>query len=157
MKKQILGWAVLMAIAANLIPAEVSAVSMNQRSHAYIVDSVAFPQNPRVNNATHQFKLQVQDRSLTQLQIEIPERVRVGTIRVTDREGRIIPTNFAIADRQATISFAEPVVPHSYLRVDLQNVATPHFSNTWLYFIHGQMEGLNGNIPLGTARIQTYR
>lgn len=157
MKKQILGWAMLMAIAANLVPAEVSAVTLNQQSHAYIVDSVAFPKNPRVNNATHRVKLQVQDRSLTQLQIELPERVRVGTIQVTDREGRVIPANYAISDRQATISFAEPVVPHSHLRVDLQNVATPHFSNTWFYPIHGQLEGLNGNIPLGTARIQTYR
>lgn len=157
MKKQILGWAVLMAIASNLVPAEANAVTMRQRSNAYIVDSVAFPLNPGVNNATHRVKLQVQDRSLTQIQIDLPEQVRVGTIQVTDREGRIIPSNFAIADRQATISFAEPVVPNSYLRVDLQNVATPHFSNTWLYPIHGQMAGINGTIPLGTARIQTYR
>jgi hypothetical protein len=158
MKKEILGLAVVMAVASNLLlPEEVGARRTPRDSHAYIVDSVAFPKTPRVNNATHRLKLQMQDRSLSQLDIQIPEEVRVTSIQVSDREGQIIPMDFVIGDRNATISFRDPIPPHTYLRVDLKNVATPPFSNLWLYPIQGQLEGITDLIPLGTARIQTYR
>ncbi|HEY9601997.1 MAG TPA: DUF2808 domain-containing protein [Allocoleopsis sp.] len=124
-----------------------------------LVHSGAHPNNARVPNATHHFKLYVAGNALSQLSIDLPEGISVRRgIEVTDQSGKKVDETVSINDRKATIAFAQPVPPGTLLSVEMKGIRTSDYlGRTWLYRVYGKDVGMTGEIPLGTARIQTYK
>lgn len=60
-------------------------------------------------------------------------------------------------NRTATVVFSQPVQPDTTLSIEMKGVNTLGIDNTWNYRVYGKMVGINEEIPLGTARIPTYR
>lgn len=157
MKKLVYPATIALVIAATL-PAVATGVPGATNS-THLIHSGAHPNNARIKSATHHFELHTEGKALSQLSIDLPERIDVNRgIEITDSTGKKVEGRVSINDRKATIAFPQPVPPGTILSVSLKGVQTPgYLRRTWVYRVYSQMEGIQPeNIPIGTARIQTY-
>lgn len=127
-----------------------------------IVHSAAYPNRVKVTSATYHIGIQIGSLSLSKLRVKIPEpspaRIRIGQVAVTDADGKTINAKSSFDGKAVTIVFALPVASETMLEVDLNGVKTSDLlGRTWQFSIYGQPDGTNQEIPLGTARIQTYQ
>jgi hypothetical protein len=151
--------AILASIAS--IPTSQAAGAPSDAKVSYIIYSTAYPKNARVQNATYHIGVEVAGYSLSQLSIEIPELVKTRRgIAITDQFGKEVDAIVSFKGRLATIAFAQPVSPGTTLELDMKGVntlGTGRLGRTWLFPISSRYVGLNADIPLGTARIQSYK
>ncbi|MFB2935591.1 hypothetical protein NIES2119_17825 [[Phormidium ambiguum] IAM M-71] len=158
MKRTLVYTVAFSLVAAALIPAAWATGRPNDAKVSHLVDSTVYPDSATVQNATHQFEVHVQGKALSELSIDLPEEVSITNgIEVKNKSGQKIPATVSINDRKATVVFSQPVAPETMLSVSLQGVQTPGYDQTWLYRFYAKKVGLTAEIPLGTARIQTYR
>lgn len=151
------GAAFLLAIASS-VPAVWATGRPSDAKVSHLVDSAAYPDSATVQNATHQFEVHVQGKALSELSIDLPKEVSITDgINVKNQLGQKIPATVSINDRKATVVFSQPVAPETVLSVSLQGVQTPGYDQIWLYRFYAKKVGLTAEIPLGTARIHTYR
>jgi len=128
---------------------------------SYIIHSTAYPKNARVQNATFHVGIAVSGYSLSQLAIDIPKQVKIRReIEVTDQTGKKVDTAVSFNGTSATIAFTQPVPPGTTLELDIKGVSTSgtgRLGRVWLFPTSSRYIGLNADIPLGSARIQTYK
>lgn len=158
--KRLLFAATLTLALTSLTPAARADESPREYSKAtQLVHSGAHPNSVRTPNATHHFMLSVAGNALSQLLIDLPKGISVRRgIEVTDQSGKKVDETVSINDRKATIAFAQPVSPGTRLSVEMNGIRTSDYlGRTWLYRVYGKDVGMTIEIPLGTARIQTYK
>ncbi len=127
-----------------------------------ITHSVAYPNRVKVTDATYHIGIQVGSSQLSEIRISVPEdapgKIRIGQIAVTDGTRQSLSANRAFNGREVTIAFTQPVAAGTMLEIDLNGVRTSDLlGRTWQLPIYGRSVGSNQEIPLGTARIQTYK
>jgi Protein of unknown function (DUF2808) len=128
-----------------------------------LVHSTAYPNRVKVANATYHVGLRIEENSLSQLLILVPDDAPgkiwfSNRIEVTDRAGHLINTTSSFDSKRVTIAFTQPVSSGTTLEIDLKGVRTSDLlGRTWLFPIEGIGVNSNQTIQLGTARIQTYK
>lgn len=124
----------------------------------HLTTTAAIPSNPRVPFAKYRFGIHVSGYSLSQLTVNIPEQIQVSeNITVTDQSGQRIESSTTFEGNKAIVTFTQPVVPDTNLKVTLNGVRTSTFSNqVWLFPIAWRGVEMTADIPLGMARIATY-
>ncbi|RUT01574.1 hypothetical protein DSM106972_066710 [Dulcicalothrix desertica PCC 7102] len=136
------------------------AKSPNDANITHLGKSAAVPLDALVPDATHKFDVHVQGKALSELTIDIPEDVSFKGITVKNKSGQKIPATVSVNDKKATVAFSEPVAPGNSLTIFMNGVNatnTYDYSRTLHYRVSTKMVGMNGDIPLGLARVQTYR
>ncbi|PMB10719.1 DUF2808 domain-containing protein [Fischerella thermalis CCMEE 5273] len=128
---------------------------------SHLVKTAAYPNDTTAIDATHKFEVHVQGKPLAELGIDLPEGVIINDgIEVKNQSGEKVPTTVSINDRKATVAFSQPVAPETKISVFMRGVNTPRYepgyTPNWQYQVYAKKVGLNGEIPLGLARIQTY-
>lgn len=157
MKKLIYATAFALVFASS-VPAAWATGKPEDTRFSHLVDTAAYPNNASSRNATHQFEVHVQGRALSEISIDLPEGVSIHRgIEVTNQSGEKIDTQVSVNDRQATVVFSQPVPPDTVLSINMQGVDTAGIDNTWQYRVYAKKVGLSAEIPLGSARIQTWR
>lgn len=87
----------------------------------------------------------------------MPERIKVSDrIIVTHQSDQKIDATVSVNDT-ITITFAQPVPTGTALLVSIKDFRTRSpFLRTWLYPVYSRSVGINADVPIGMARIQTY-
>ncbi|MDM9384574.1 DUF2808 domain-containing protein [Chlorogloeopsis sp. ULAP01] len=160
MKKLIYVGTFTLAIASLFSPAWASGKPGNFNA-SHLVKTAAYPNDTTAVDATHKFEVHVQGEPLAELRIDLPEGVRINDgIEVKNQSGEKVSTTVSINDGKATLAFSQPVKPETKLSVFMRGVNTPRYepgyTATWQYRVYAKKVGLNGEIPLGLAQIQTY-
>lgn len=127
-----------------------------------VIHSAAYPNRVKVTRATYHIGIQVGSIPLSEIRIEVPEnapaQIRFGQATVTDATGKTLNTDTSLSEKQVTIVFNPPVAAGETLEIDLNNVRTSDLTGrTWQFPVYGKTAGTAQEIPLGTARIQTYK
>lgn len=127
-----------------------------------IVHSAAYPNRVKVVSATYRIGIQVSGSPLSGIRITVPEnrpgKFRIGQVTIADGTGQLVPANHSFNGKEVTIAFAQPIIAGTMIEINLNSVRTSDLlGRTWLFPIYGRSIGLNQEIPLGTARIQTYQ
>jgi len=154
--KKLIYTATLTLTLASLIPAAY-ATEIGKTTH--LIHSNAHTLNSRIPNATHHFELYIAGKSLSELAIDLPEGISVtGGIKVTDQSGRKLETTVALEDKTAKVAFAQPVASGTILSIEINgvNISSMYRGRTFHYPIRAKINGFTVDIPIGTARIQTY-
>ncbi len=155
MTKNLIYAAALIALTSLPQVANADISTRNLRS-TQIVHSGAHLTQSHFPGATHHFKVFVEGSALLELAIDLPEDISINRgIAVTNQLGQKIPATVSINSHKATIIFSQPVPIDTIVSIEMNGVTTPGFSRIWLYPIYGKMVGINAEIPLGLARIQT--
>jgi hypothetical protein len=155
MKKLIYTFAFTLVLASSVPTAW--AKSPNDAKFSHLGNSAAVPNNARTLDATHKFDVHVQGKALSELAIDLPERVSIDKgIEVQNKLGQKIPTTVSINNRKATVAFSEPVAPGTSISIRMKGVNTPGYEETWHYSVSVKKVDMKEEIPLGLARIQTY-
>jgi hypothetical protein len=127
-----------------------------------VIHSAAYPNRVKVTRATYHIGIQVGRVPLSGIRVEVPEnapaQIRFGQVAVTDSTGNPITANTSSNEKGVTIAFTSPVSAGETIEIDLLNVKTSDLiGRTWLFPIYGKAVESNQELPLGTARIQTYQ
>lgn len=162
--KKLIYTAAFTMIVASLAPSAQAAAHLHSLKTAHgnfnsshIVHSGAHPNNARFQGATHHFEVHVQGKALSALAIDLPQDVRIsGGIEVKNQLGKKIDAKVSVNNRKATVVFSQPVPPETTISIDMLGINTSGYSHDWEYMVYGTMVGLNAEISLGYARIQTY-
>lgn len=135
------------------------AVRAMEANATHLHGSAALPRNARVPFATYRIRVHVENTSLTQLSIDLPEALSIKRgLDVVDQTGQAINATLTVKSNSAIIDFAQPVAPGTILEVDLNGVSTSDYlGRTWLLPVSSRSVGMNRDIPLGIARIQTSK
>jgi len=135
------------------------AVQATEANATHLHGSAALPRNARMPFATYQIRVHVESLPLTQLSIDLPEQLNIKReIEVIDQTGQAVDVTLTVNRNIATIAFAQPVAPGTILKVDLNGVSTSDYlGRTWLLPVSSRSTGMNSEIPLGIARIQTSK
>jgi hypothetical protein len=98
----------------------------------------------------------VANHVLKNLTISIPSQMEgYSNIQVTDQTGKAITSKISANKQQVVIAFDQAVTPGSTLEIDFSGVPQITLWNQVLeYGVSAEQEGLAGQIPLGTARVQ---
>ncbi len=160
MKKLIYVAAFTLAITSS-VPAVWASGKPGDFKASHLNGSAAYPQDTIAPDATHRFEVHVQGKPLAELAIDLPDGVRINKgIEVKNQSGQKIPATVSINDRKATVVLSQPVEPETKLSVFMRGVNTPNLppgsAQTWMYRVFVKQVGLNGEIPLGLALVQTY-
>lgn len=135
--------------------------SIDAPTGSHIVHSVAYPLNARVHSATYHIGLAVVDRSVIQVSIGIPASIKIRRgIEITDQTGKKLDATTSFNGSVTTIAFAQPISPGTTLELDMKGVTTSeagHLGRAWLFPVSSRAVSQTTDIPLGTARIQTYQ
>lgn len=144
-------------ILAYFVPATQARELMRDVKVTHLDNSVAIPTTARFQGATHKFEVHVRGETLAELTIDLPKGISLRKgIEVTNQSGEKVEAKVSVTDRKATVVFSQPVSPETTLLVSMRGVNTLDYSRTLMYRIYGKMVGAIVEIPLGTARIQTY-
>jgi hypothetical protein len=105
--------------------------------------------------SSHFINVAVLGMSLEDLMITLPSQMQdFESVRVTDQSGKEVPANITTNRDMVAISFAQPVVPNTSLKVEFTGVQMRELGGaSLLYRITGQRVGLTGEIPIGTAQV----
>lgn len=135
------------------------AVRAMEANATHLHSSTALPRKARVPFATYRLRVHVENTSLTQLSINLPETLTIKRgLNVVDQTGQAINATLTVKNNSAIIDFTQPVAPGTILRVDLNGISTSDYlGRTWLLPVSSRSVGMKSDIPLGTARIQTSK
>ena len=139
----------------SLVPAT-QARNFRDAQVTHLGNSAAIPNNAHFQGATHKFEVYVQGKALSELAIDLPEYISIREgIEVENQAGQKVEATVSIENQKARVVFSQPVPAETKLSINMQGVTTPGYDDIWLYQIYGKIVGVNVEIPLGTARIQT--
>ncbi len=152
MKKLIYTTAFTFALIASVPTAWAGGVAGDAKV-PHIVRSAINPNSNPYQSAHFYFTVHVAGRSLSQLVINSPERIRLSkSIELTDQSGRKLDATVSLEGGKAIISFTQPVAPETILEIDMKEIRLPGYSQTWFFTVSSKLEGLNAEIPLGAVR-----
>ena len=156
MKKLIYVTTVILAIASSF-PALAGGILRDAKA-PHLVHSGAHPNNARMSQATHHFDVHVQGSDLEQLFVDVPEGVNVrNRITINDQSHKKVDATISINDNRIAIAFTQPVPTGTTLVVSMKGLITNSLrGHTWLYPVYSRSVGVNADVPLEIARIQTY-
>lgn len=156
MKKLIYAATFTLAIASS-IPA-IAGGALRDAKAPHLVHSGAHPNNARIRRATHHFDVHVQGSDLEQLFMDVPEGIKVSDrIVITDQYEQKIDATVSVNDERVTIAFAQPVPTGTTVSVSMKDVKTRSLQGRiWLYPVYSRSVGINADVRIGMARIQTY-
>jgi hypothetical protein len=151
-----LGYSIIFTLALATAAPAAQAIEANA---THLHNSVALPRNARVPSATYRIRLHTENTPLTQLSIDVPAQLKISRgIEVTNQAGQVVSTTLTVTGTLATLVFAQPVAPDTLLNVDLNGVRTSDYlGRSWLLPVSSRSAGIQGNIPLGIAQIQTSK
>ncbi|MDZ8024006.1 MAG: DUF2808 domain-containing protein [Nostoc sp. DedQUE11] len=111
--------------------------------------------NSGVRNDTHYIRVAVAGMSLQDLMISLPSQMEsFNKVRITDQSGQEIAAKTEINKERVSITFDQPVNPGASVEVEFLGVQRRiPFEKILLYGVTAKRVGLNGDIPIGTARI----
>ena len=109
-----------------------------------------------VLGTNHFIRLAVYGMTLKDLMIALPAQMeRFGQIQVLDRAGKTLPAQISINKTQVAITFDQPVTPGNAVQVLFTGVQMQRDSGETLFYgLTGKRVGLQGEIAIGTARVQ---
>jgi hypothetical protein len=147
-----------------LAPATTASVTQAQIPAVSTAQIVAADADPMDTSATdsgaadHFVDVKVQGNPITGIAIEFPAGLRVTKgIDVKARSKQAVKANVAINSNGATISFSQPVLPGTTLKIALRGVnGSRSAEDIWLYPIAVRYVRETQDIVIGTARIATY-
>ncbi|MEG4006236.1 hypothetical protein QUA41_11355 [Microcoleus sp. Pol11C1] len=149
----------LSAVALALtVPIAADYASANIGSTPHIHGAVQFPQT-RARIVRHTIRLHIpQSRSpVSHLIIDVPQGlIASNNITLTDDVKGKVNADFSMGDNQIIIKISQPLTSESKLKLVLNNVKIRGVSNAWLYRISAKSVGVNGEFPMGLARIPVY-
>ncbi len=127
-----------------------------------VIHSAAYPNRVKVTRAIYHIGVQVGAIPLSEVRVKVPEnapaQIRFGQATVTDATGKTLNTSTSLSEKEVAIAFAPSIAAGETIEIDLNNVRTSDLiGRTWLFPIYGKTIGSAQEIPLGTARIQTYQ
>nr|WP_238718114.1 DUF2808 domain-containing protein [Petrachloros mirabilis] len=129
--------------------------SESQATH--LVDAFASPAVAQALNHTYSIKLHVGNKPIKAMVITIPSRVKVRNgVNVQNRSGELIDSSYQIEDRQIKVNFEQALESEQIVRISLQGVRSPRYSNTWMLPVSIRHQGIDFDIPVGTAYIRTF-
>ncbi len=162
--------ALMVAIVASAMTSPASARPAITTGNPYAADLAMTPESTMTFKFTAPFitssgalgtnyfiRLAVVGMSLNDLMISLPAQMeRYDSIRVVDQTGKDVPAKISATKSQVSVAFDQPVTPGNYLQVlftgvDMRNPG----GEVLLYGVSGERSGLKGQIPIGTARVQT--
>jgi hypothetical protein len=118
--------------------------------------STPFISSSGLLNDHHFIRIMVIGMTLEDLIISIPSQMaKYDQVRITDQSGKAVPAKITANKKQITIAFEQPVSPGRTLEVDISGVDTTEERDaTLLYGVTAKRADIEGEIPVGTARIQ---
>lgn len=122
----------------------------------YQNQSDAHPSEGKFQGATHHLYYQAMQNPLTAMTIQLPEGIQIDGVEIEDQSGKPLTAKVKINEEKVTLIFDQKLPAQTKLSIKLQGVNTPGYGNTWQYKLFGKFEGIEQEIPLGTARLQTY-
>jgi hypothetical protein len=107
-------------------------------------------------NDNHVIRVMVVGMSLEDLMISIPPQMaRFSRVQVRDSSGKEVPAKITATKGQVAIVFNQPVESGRLLEVNISGVQVEREQGEiLLYGVTAKRMGLQGQIPVGTARIQ---
>jgi hypothetical protein len=111
--------------------------------------------NSGVKNNTHFIKIAVLGMSLEDIIIYLPSQMeRFNGVKIKDKSGRDIAAKIELTKERLSITFDQPVTSGNSLEVQFTDVQS-RISNSriLLYGVTARRTGLQGEIPIGTARV----
>jgi hypothetical protein len=153
--------AFILTTSASAMAAPAKYESQNLQSPSSIALNYNVPHitNSGVKNDTHFIKVEVLGMSLQDLMISIPIQMqRFQGVRVRDKSGMDIAAKTEINQSNLSIIFDQPVASGNTVEVQFTGVKTiAPADKILLYGVTGKRVGLQGDIPIGTARIDLPR
>ncbi|MBD2597922.1 hypothetical protein H6G74_26890 [Nostoc spongiaeforme FACHB-130] len=140
------------AIATPTKSQQLDSASSSQVAYTVNVPSIT---NSGVRNDTHFIKVAVLGMSVQDLMISLPNQMeRFTNVRVVDDSGKEIAAKTEITKERLSIIFDQPIVSGTSVEVQLTGVQTKILDGRiLLYGVTAKRTGLEGEIPVGTARI----
>lgn len=156
----------MFAVAATLaiafsVPAARAGETTDNATAPHITRSAARPSRANrmhLVGVTKRFDIHIHGSAIKEISIDLPQNINVTRgVEIADEDGRTVETTVSINDRRVTMVFSQPVPADKTLKIALRGVRSLSlFGRTWLYPIYVRAVGMNEEIPLGLARIQTY-
>ncbi|MBX9257710.1 hypothetical protein H1Q63_27940 [Desmonostoc muscorum CCALA 125] len=151
--------ALILTTSAAAIATPVKYQQSNSDTHT--VSKIAFNVNvPHITNSgarndTHFIRVAVVGMSLEDLMISLPSHMEhFNKVRITDQFGIEIAAKTEINKERVSINFDQPVNPGGSVEVEFIGVQRRiPFEKILLYGVTAKRVGLNGDIPIGTARV----
>ena len=161
MKMLVFGALYAAAMMVATIPTVQAQTARSSASTSQIVMADADPidtQATESGSATHFIDVKVEGNPISQLTIGFPNGLKVARgIKVAGRSKQPVNATVSMNGSSSTINFAQPVQPNTTLKIALRGVtAQSNEDDIWFYPISVRYIGETENIPIGTARIQTY-
>jgi hypothetical protein len=161
MKMIVLGTLCAVSTMVTTIPLARAQPFSPSESASQIVMADAYPletQATELGSATHFIDVKVGGNPISQLMIGFPDGLKVTQgIKVAARSKQPVNAKVLMNGNGTTISFAQPVQPGTTLKVALRGVSGSRANDDiWFYPVSVQYVGETAEIPIGTARIQTY-
>lgn len=143
-------------LASSTVPAWAASTAPDA-SAPYLTTSRSLPRNPRAPFAKYQFGLNVAGYPVSQVSIDLPERLKVGSVSVRGANGQVIEASTAVEDGSAVIKFTQPVPSGTALRIQLSSVRTVSMlGRVWLLPVSVRGAETETETRIGMARIHTY-
>ncbi|WP_427160415.1 hypothetical protein ACQFX9_01655 [Aliinostoc sp. HNIBRCY26] len=111
--------------------------------------------NSGVRNNTHFIRVAVVGMSLEDIMIALPSQMeRFQEVKIRDKSGRDIAAKTELTNERLSITFDQPITSGNSLEVQFTGVqARTSSGRILLYGVTAKRTGLEGEIPVGTARV----
>ena len=159
MKKLICGSlsALILTTSAAAIAAPAKYEKLDTQKQSQIASNISVPHITAsgVRNDTHFIRLAIAGMSVQDLMITLPYQMeRFEKVEIKDQSGREIAAKTEITKERLTVTFDQPVAPGGSVEVQFTGIQRRIPSaRILLYGVTAQRVGLQGDIPVGTARI----
>ncbi|BAY23241.1 hypothetical protein NIES2100_30050 [Calothrix sp. NIES-2100] len=149
--------ALILTTSASAIASPAKSEQLNTQQPSQIASTINVPHitDAGVFNGTHFIRVAVDGMSVQNLMITLPYQMeRFDRVQIHDQFGREIAAKTQITKERLMIAFDQPVATGGFIEVQFTGVKTRiPAARTLLYGVTAQRVGLQGDIPVGTARI----
>jgi Protein of unknown function (DUF2808) len=149
--------ALILTTSAGAIASPAKYEQLNTQAQSQTASTIKVPHitGSGVSNNTHFIRVAVDGMSVQDLMITLPYQMeRFEQVQIKDQSGRDIAAKTQSTKGRLTITFDQPVAPGNSIEVQFAGVRSRISSvRTLLYGVTAQRMGLQGDIPVGTARI----
>ncbi|MDZ8053935.1 MAG: hypothetical protein RMX68_014950 [Aulosira sp. ZfuVER01] len=149
--------ALILTTSAAAIAAPAKYEKLDTQKQSQIASKINVPHitGSGIRNDTHFIRVAVAGMSVQDLMITLPYQMeRFEKVQIQDQSGREIPAKTGITQERLTVTFEQPVAPGGSVEVQFTGIKRRIPSGKiLLYGVTAQRVGLQGDIPVGTARI----
>ncbi|AFY47816.1 Protein of unknown function (DUF2808) [Nostoc sp. PCC 7524] len=149
--------ALILTTTSTAIAAPVNYEQINSQPSSQVALKINVPHitNSGIRNNNHFIRVAVVGMSLQDLMISVPSQMeRFNGVRVRDKSGMDIAAKIEISQGNVSIIFEQPVAPGNSVEVQFTGVKMAVSTDKiLLYGVTAKRVGLEGEIPIGTARI----